>query len=119
MLSQHSFILRPVDTLHMHANIVIQGQNPRNQMMTKTFPTAADLQGLSRKLEKLSSFKANILRTSTMGAVDWERKDGRWEGGVQEGKGVPNEMVGAPQQQEQKPGKVIEGVGSGANGSSS
>ena len=103
----------------MHANIAIQGQNPRNQMMMKTFPTAADLQGLSRKLEKLSSFKANILRTSTMGAVDWERKDGRWEGGVQEGKGVPNEMVGAPQADQAKQGKVIEDASAGANGSSS
>lgn len=57
-------------------------------MMAKTFPTAADLDALSSKLPKLTLFKANVLRTTTMGVVEWERKDGKWEGGVQEGKGV-------------------------------
>lgn len=43
---------------------------------------------LSEKQEKLSSFKANVLRTSTLGTIDWERVDGKWKGGVKEGKGV-------------------------------
>jgi beta-lactamase superfamily II metal-dependent hydrolase len=42
---------------------------------------------MCKKCERLSSFKANVLRTKTLGTVEWEKKDGKWEGGVKEGQG--------------------------------
>ena len=65
-----------------------QVQNPKHGVMGKTFPSAENMDALSSKLEKLSSFKANILRTASMGGVEWEKKEGKWTGGVIEGKGV-------------------------------
>ncbi len=56
--------------------------------MRKTFPSAEALESLSEKLEKLSSFKANILKTTSMAMVDFEKKDGKWTGNVSEGQGV-------------------------------
>ena len=70
------------------ANILIQVQNPRYGVMGKTFPSADDLNALSSKCEKLSSFKVNILRATSFGGVDWEKTEGKWTGGVIEGKGV-------------------------------
>jgi len=55
--------------------------------MAKTFPSSDDMEALSAKCAKLSSFKANVLRTTSFGTVDWEKKDGKWSGGVQESKG--------------------------------
>ena len=46
------------------------------------------MDALSKKCEKLSVVKADVLKTTSFGAVDWERKDGKWTGGVTEGKGV-------------------------------
>ena len=66
----------------------MQVQNPKSQVLAKTFPSAADLDALSSKCTKLSSFKANVLRTNTLGNVEWEKKNGKWTGGVQEGKGL-------------------------------
>lgn len=44
---------------------------------------------MSKTSEKLASFKANVLRTTTLGTVEWTKKEGgKWEGGVQEGKGM-------------------------------
>ncbi|KAK4495160.1 hypothetical protein PRZ48_013487 [Zasmidium cellare] len=63
-------------------------QNPSSGVMAKTFPTADDLEALSKKCEKLSSFKANVLRTTSLGTVDWQKKDSKWSGGVQPGKGT-------------------------------
>ncbi|EME38977.1 hypothetical protein DOTSEDRAFT_75620 [Dothistroma septosporum NZE10] len=63
-------------------------QNPRSGVMAKTFPSAEDLETLSKKCEKLSAFKANVLRTTSMGSVEWERKDGGWDGGVKLANGV-------------------------------
>jgi hypothetical protein len=57
--------------------------------MKKTFPSNDDLNELSKKLEKLSSFKVSILRATSFGTVDFEKKDGEWAGGVTEGKGLP------------------------------
>ena len=57
-------------------------QNPRKQVLAKTFPDVFDMNRLSEKLEKLSSFKANVLRTVTLGAIEWEKVDGKWKGGV-------------------------------------
>lgn len=56
--------------------------------MAKTFPTAEDLNAMSNKCEKLSSFKANVLRTTSIGTVDWQKKDGKWSGGALPGKGT-------------------------------
>ena len=77
----------------------MQVQNPRHGTMGKTFPTEADVESLSKTCEKLSSFKANILRTTSFGSVEWEKADGKWKGGVTEGKGVKSsteqrEMIG-------------------------
>jgi hypothetical protein len=69
--------------------MLTQVQNPRHGIMKKTFPSAEDLDALSQKLEKLSSFKVSILRATSFGTVDWEKKDGKWAGGVTEGKGLP------------------------------
>ena len=73
----------------VHADVYVQVQNPRHGVMKKTFPSDEDLNELSKKLEKLSSFKVNILRATSFGTVDYERKDGKWVGGVTEGKGLP------------------------------
>ncbi|KYG41590.1 hypothetical protein M433DRAFT_7831 [Acidomyces richmondensis BFW] len=64
-------------------------QNPRSGALAKSFPTAEDMEALSKKCSKLSSFKANVLRTTSFGAVDWEKVDGKWSGGVTEGKSLP------------------------------
>lgn len=56
--------------------------------MGKTFPTEADMDALSKSCEKLSTFKANILRTTSFGSVEWSKEDAKWKGGVVEGKGI-------------------------------
>lgn len=56
--------------------------------MGKTFPSEADMESLSKTCEKISSFKANILRTTSFGSVEWEKSGSKWKGGVTEGKGV-------------------------------
>ncbi|KAK5722241.1 hypothetical protein LTR17_014247 [Elasticomyces elasticus] len=63
-------------------------QNPKSGVLAKSFPSAEDMAALSEKCDKLNSFKANVLRTTSFGAVEWEKKDGKWVGGVTEGKGV-------------------------------
>lgn len=65
-----------------------QVQNPRSGTLSKTFPSKEDIEALSSHCPKLASFKANVLRTTTFGTVDWEMKDGQWSGGVTEGRGV-------------------------------
>ena len=50
--------------------------------MEKAFPSKSDMEALSKKCEKLASFKASILRSKTLGRVEWEKKDGKWEGGA-------------------------------------
>lgn len=60
----------------------MQVQNPRHGTMSKTFPSIDDLKQLSSKMERLSSFKVNILKTTSMATVAFERKDGVWSGGV-------------------------------------
>ncbi|KXS99099.1 hypothetical protein AC578_3528 [Pseudocercospora eumusae] len=84
--------LEHLESLEIVANPSLQFymdiQNPRHQVLEKTFPDVWDMNKLSEKQEKLSSFKANVLRTTTLGTIDWERVDGKWRGGVKEGKGV-------------------------------
>ena len=65
-------------------------QNPRHGVMGKTFPgSAAEIEGLAKRLEKLKVFKVDVLRTNSYGGVEWEKgEDGKWTGGVKEGKGV-------------------------------
>ncbi|KAK4543431.1 hypothetical protein LTR36_005574 [Oleoguttula mirabilis] len=63
-------------------------QNPKSGVLAQSFPSSADMDALSSTCSKLSSFKVNVLRTTTFGTVEWERKDGKWSGGVKEGKGV-------------------------------
>ena len=43
------------------------------------------MDALSKKCDKLTALKANILRTTSFGTVAWERKDSKWTGGVKEG----------------------------------
>lgn len=62
--------------------------------MGKTFPSAEDLKALSTKLEKLSGFKANILKTTSMATVAFEKKDGSWTGGATESKVTASESAG-------------------------
>lgn len=49
-------------------------------------PSKKDMESLSAKCKQLNSFKANILRSSAMGAVEWVKKDDKWGGGVQAAK---------------------------------
>lgn len=63
-------------------------QNPRSGVLAKTFPSVEDMEALSKKCEKLNSFKASVLRTTTLGSVEWERKEEKWTGGVKAGKGT-------------------------------
>jgi len=63
-------------------------QNPKSGVLAKSFPSKEDMAALSGTCTKLNSFKANVLRTTSFGAVEWEKKDEKWTGGVTEGKGV-------------------------------
>lgn len=76
------------------ANPHVQVQNPRHGTMGKTFPSADDLKALSSKLEKLSSFKANILKTISMANVAFEKSGNEWTGGVTESKVDASESAG-------------------------
>jgi len=69
-------------------------QNPRHGVMGKTFPSAEDLKALSSKLEKLSVFKANILKTTSMATVAFEKKDGKWTGEAKESQVSASESAG-------------------------
>lgn len=62
-----------------------QVQNPKSNVVGKTFPSAADMDDLSKKCDKLTALRANVLRTTSFGTVAWERKDGKWTGGVKQG----------------------------------
>ncbi|KAJ9665881.1 hypothetical protein H2201_004005 [Coniosporium apollinis] len=66
--------------------------NPRQQALEKAFPSADDMQQLSAKCPKLSSFKANVLRTTSMGTVEWTKEGGFWKGGMTR----PNDTAEAP-----------------------
>ncbi|KAK0248165.1 hypothetical protein B0A54_16383 [Friedmanniomyces endolithicus] len=73
---------------HPSLEFLMALQEPRSGVMTKTFPSAEDLAALTTKCPKLNSFKANVLRTTTFGTVEYAMKDGKWTGGVREGKDV-------------------------------
>lgn len=68
-------------------------QNPRKQVLAKTFPDVFDMNRLSEKLSKLSNFKANVLRTVTLGTIEWEKVEGKWKGGVKVSRPIQNVFV--------------------------
>jgi hypothetical protein len=80
----------------VNANNQTEVQNPKKQAIAKTFPDVFDMNRLSEKLVKLSSFKANVLRTKTLGSIEWEKKDNKWKGGVIEGQGMPAGSIPMP-----------------------
>lgn len=41
-----------------------------------------DMERSSEKMKMLSSFKVNVLRTTALGTIEWERRDGKWTGGL-------------------------------------
>lgn len=46
---------------------------------------------LGEKCHKLESFKVNILRTSSLGFVEWKREDGEWRGGITDAQARPDQ----------------------------
>jgi hypothetical protein len=50
--------------------------------MAKTFPSAEDMKALGEKCTKLKEFKANVLRTTRFGGVEWKREESGWKGGI-------------------------------------
>ncbi|KAK3674335.1 hypothetical protein LTR78_005804 [Recurvomyces mirabilis] len=61
-------------------------QNPRSGVLATSFPSASDMEALSKKCPNLKTFKVSVLRTTSFGALEWERKDGKWKGGLAEAK---------------------------------
>ncbi|KAI5203954.1 hypothetical protein E4T39_03882 [Aureobasidium subglaciale] len=61
-------------------------QNPKHKAFENTFPSSSDISALAEKCKRLTSFKADILRSTVMQTIDWEKKDGEWEGGVRAAK---------------------------------
>jgi hypothetical protein len=43
------------------------------------------MDALSKKCDKLTALKANVLRTTSFGTVTWERENIKWTGGVKKG----------------------------------
>ena len=60
-----------------------QIQNTRVNALEKSMPSQADIETLAEKCKQFNSFKANVLRSSAMDAVEWNKKDDKWTGGVQ------------------------------------
>lgn len=58
---------------------VRQINNTRANALEKAFPSKTDMEGLAEKCKNLASFKANILRSNSLGQIEWEKKDGEWE----------------------------------------
>ena len=71
-----------------------QVQNPKSNVVGKTFPSATDMDALTKKCDKRSALRANVLRTTSFGTVAWERKDGKWTGGVKEGTAAGEQASG-------------------------
>ncbi|KAI9819119.1 MAG: hypothetical protein M1827_007275 [Pycnora praestabilis] len=60
--------------------------NPRNSALKKAFPSQSDMTSLGTSCSQLKSFRVNILRTETLGSVEWNRDSpsAEWKGGVKE-----------------------------------
>jgi hypothetical protein len=50
--------------------------------LAEVYPSLEDIKALSEKCKKLNSFKANVLRTSSWGSIEWAKNDEKWEGGI-------------------------------------
>lgn len=50
--------------------------------MKDAYPTEEDMRELSEKCPKLESLKVNVLRTSSVGSVEWSKDEARWRGGL-------------------------------------
>ncbi|TIA20201.1 hypothetical protein D6C81_04369 [Aureobasidium pullulans] len=61
-------------------------QNIKNKAFENTFPSASEIKTLGEKCKRLSSFKADILRSSAMQTIEWEKKDDKWSGGIKAAK---------------------------------
>ncbi|THX19735.1 hypothetical protein D6D17_01112 [Aureobasidium pullulans] len=61
-------------------------QNIKHKAFESTFPSASEIQTLGEKCKRLSSFKADILRSSAMQTIEWEKKDDKWSGGIKAAK---------------------------------
>lgn len=59
--------------------------------MKSAFPTKDDMAALENNCPKLESFKVNILRTSSLGSVEWKREGGEWIGGITEAEVRPDQ----------------------------
>ncbi|KAG9700253.1 hypothetical protein KCU95_g779, partial [Aureobasidium melanogenum] len=57
-------------------------QNVKHKAFENTFPSQAEIEALGEKCKRLTSFKADILRSSAMQTIKWEKKDDKWSGGV-------------------------------------
>ncbi|KAG9737303.1 hypothetical protein KCU73_g10030, partial [Aureobasidium melanogenum] len=61
-------------------------QNVKHKAFENTFPSQAEIKALGEKCKRLTSFKADILRSSAMQTIEWEKKDDKWSGGVKAAK---------------------------------
>jgi len=64
-------------SMDFHAAITKTGDT-----LEKVFPKLQDIKALSEKCKNMNSFKANVLRTTSWGSIEWEKKGEEWEGGV-------------------------------------
>jgi hypothetical protein len=64
------------------------------------------MDALTKKCDKLSALRANVLRTTSFGTVAWERKDGKWTGGVKEGTAAVEQADGERIAAEARPNRV-------------
>jgi len=76
-----------ISILSLNYADISQINSTRQKSMEKAFPDKADMEKLSEKCEKLTSFKANVLRSKTLWIVEWEKVDGKWTGGVKSNMG--------------------------------
>ena len=67
-----------------------QAAHPGDGALRSAFPTEEDMKVLGAKCPNLESFKINILRTSTLGSVEWRKEGGNWKGGITEVEKLPN-----------------------------
>ncbi|KAK5143494.1 hypothetical protein LTR04_001874 [Oleoguttula sp. CCFEE 6159] len=66
--------------------MAVSNPTHRSPTFARTFPSKEDMAALSKKCPKLDSFKATVLKTISMGAVEWTKgEDGEWKGGVVDG----------------------------------
>lgn len=82
-----------------HASITdktVQVNNARSDAMEKVFPSKSDMETLTKKCEKLNSFKANVLRSKSLPSLEWERKREVWTGGVTGNVGNPENEFHLP-----------------------